>query len=70
VAEKMIQLENEKLAELVAQYLWRSLRWPSSFRTSPPTRSNKAPTSTSGGGAAIGGHLNGDELSHPKFDRC
>jgi hypothetical protein len=65
VAEKMIQLENEKLAELVAQYLWRL------FRCSAHGADQKEGVNKHNlRGVAIGGHVNGDERSNPKFDPC
>jgi aminocarboxymuconate-semialdehyde decarboxylase len=71
VAEKMIQLENEKLAELVAQdpqRFGRSLRWLSSFRTWPLTSSKKPSRSTIRWALPSAARVNSDELSNPKFD--
>lgn len=71
VAQKMIQLQNEKLAELVTRYLDRFVAFASvalQFPEMAAEQLEEAVRKYSLRGAAIGGHVNGDELSNPKFD--
>lgn len=68
---KMIQLQNEKLAELVTRYLDRFVAFASvalQFPEMAAEQLEEAVKKYSLRGAAIGGHVNGDELSNPKFD--
>jgi len=71
VAQKMIQLQNEKLAELCAKYADRFVAFASVALQFPDTAAEQLEEGVRKHnlrGAAIGGHVNGDELSNPKFD--
>jgi aminocarboxymuconate-semialdehyde decarboxylase len=71
VAQKMIQLQNEKLAELCAKYPERFVAFASVALQFPDMAAEQLEEGIKKynlRGAAIGGHVNGDELSSPKFD--
>jgi len=71
VAEKMIRLQNEKLAELCARYPDRFVAFASVALQFPEMAAEQLEEGVRKHklrGAAIGGHVNGDELSNPKFD--
>ena len=71
VAQKMIQLQNEKLAELCARYPDRFVAFASVALQFPDMAAEQLEEGVRKHklrGAAIGGHVNGDELSNPKFD--
>lgn len=71
VAEKMIRLQNEKLAELCAKYPDRFVAYASVALQFPELAAEQLEEGVKKHklrGAAIGGHVNGDELSNPKFD--
>ena len=71
VAGRMIQLQNEKLAELCAKYPDRFVAFASVALQFPEMAAEQLEEGVKKynlRGAAIGGHVNGDELSNPKFD--
>ena len=71
VAGKMIQVQNEKLAELCAKYPDRFVAFASVALQFPDMAAQQLEEGVKKyklRGAAIGGHVNGDELSAPKFD--
>ena len=71
VAEKMIQLQNQKLAELCAAHPDRLVAFASVALQFPQMAADQLEEGVKKyklRGAAIGGHVNGDELSAPKFD--
>ena len=71
VAGKMIQVQNEKLAELCAKYPDRFVAFASVALQFPDMAAEQLEEGVKKyklRGAAIGGHVNGDELSAPKFD--
>lgn len=71
VAQKMIQLQNEKLAEICARYPDRFVAFASVALQFPDMAAEQLEEGVRKHklrGAAIGGHVNGDELSNPKFD--
>src|SRR5579884_2878936 len=71
VASKMMQIQNEKLAELCAKYPDRFVAFASvalQFPDLAAVQLEEGVKKYSLRGAAIGGHVNGDELSAPKFD--
>lgn len=71
VARRMIQLQNEKLAELCAKYPDRFVAFASVALQFPEMAAEQLEDGVKKynlRGAAIGGHVNGDELSNPKFD--
>ena len=71
VATKMIQFQNEKLAELCGKYPDRFVAFASVALQFPELAAQQLEDGVKKynlKGAAIGGHVNGDELSDPKFD--
>jgi len=71
VATKMINLQNEKLAELCAKYPDRFAAFASVALQFPELAAQQLEDGVKKynlKGAAIGGHVNNDELSAPKFD--
>lgn len=71
VAEKMIALQNQKLAELCAAHPDRLVAFASvalQFPELAAAQLEEGVRKYNLRGAAIGGHVNGDELSAPKFD--
>ena len=71
VATKMIDLQNQKLAELCAKYPDRFVAFASVALQFPDLAAQQLEEGMKKynlRGAAIGGHVNGDELSNPKFD--
>jgi len=71
VAEKVIQLQNEKLAEIVAKYPDRFVAYASVALQFPDLAAEQMEVGMKKynlRGAAIGGHVGGDELSNPKYD--
>jgi aminocarboxymuconate-semialdehyde decarboxylase len=71
VAEKVIDLQNKKLAELVAKYPTRFVAYASVALQFPELAAQQMEDGMKKyglRGAAIGGHVGGDELSNPKFD--
>jgi aminocarboxymuconate-semialdehyde decarboxylase len=71
VAEKMIELQNQKLAEIVAKYPTRFVAYASVALQFPELAAQQLEDGMKKyglRGAAIGGHVNGEELSNPKFD--
>ena len=71
VAEKVIQIQNEKLAALCSQYPDRFVAFASVALQFPELAAQQLEEGIRKynlRGAAIGGHVNGDELSSPKFD--
>jgi aminocarboxymuconate-semialdehyde decarboxylase len=71
VAQKMIRLQNEKLAELCAAHPDRLVAFASVALQFPDLAAEQLEEGVKKynlRGAAIGGHVNGDELSAPKFD--
>lgn len=71
VAGKMIQLQNEKLAEICAKYPDRFVAFASVALQFPDMAAEQLEEGVKKynlRGAAIGGHVNGDELSNPRFD--
>lgn len=71
VAQKMIQVQNEKLAELCGKYPDRFVAFASVALQFPDMAADQLEEGVKKHnlrGAAIGGHVNGDELSNPKFD--
>jgi aminocarboxymuconate-semialdehyde decarboxylase len=71
VAEKVIELQNQKLSELVAKYPARFVAYASVALQFPELAAQQMEDGMKKyglRGAAIGGHVGGDELSNPKFD--
>src|SRR5581483_8578588 len=71
VATKMIQIQNEKLAELCGKYPERLVAFASVALQYPDLAAQQLEDGVKKynlRGAAIGGHVNGDELSNAKFD--
>jgi aminocarboxymuconate-semialdehyde decarboxylase len=71
VATKMIQVQNEALAALCAKYPERFVAFASVALQFPELAAEQLEEGVKKyklRGAAIGGHVNGDELSAPKFD--
>jgi aminocarboxymuconate-semialdehyde decarboxylase len=71
VAQKMIRLQNEKLAALCAAHPDRLAAFASVALQFPDLAADQLEEGVKKynlRGAAIGGHVNGDELSAPKFD--
>ena len=71
VARQVIQVQNEKLAELCARYPDRFVAFASVALQFPDMAAEQLEEGVRKynlRGAAIGGHVNGDELSAPKFD--
>ena len=67
----MIQIQNEKLAEICAKYPDRFVAYASVALQFPDLAAQQVEEGVKKynlRGAAIGGHVNGDELSNPKFD--
>ena len=68
---KSIKIQNEKLAELCAKYPDRFVAFASVALQFPELAAQQLEDGVKKynlRGAAIGGHVNGDELSAPKFD--
>ncbi len=71
VAVQVIKVQNEKLAELCAKYPDRFVAYASVALQFPELAAEQLEEGVKKynlRGAAIGGHVNGDELSAPKFD--
>jgi len=71
VATKMIQVQNEALAALCSKYPDRFVAFASVALQFPELAAQQLEDGVKKyklRGAAIGGHVNGDELSNPKFD--
>ncbi len=71
VAEKVIELQNQKLSDLCAKYPKRFVAFSSVALQFPELAAEQMEIGMKKyglRGAAIGGHVNGDELSNPKFD--
>jgi aminocarboxymuconate-semialdehyde decarboxylase len=71
VATKLIQIQNERLAELCAAHPDRFVAFASVALQFPELAAQQLETAVKKlglRGAAIGGHVNGDELSASKFD--
>jgi predicted TIM-barrel fold metal-dependent hydrolase len=71
VATQVIKVQNEKLAELCAKYPDRFVAFASVALQFPDLAAEQLEEGVRKynlRGAAIGGHVNGDELSAPKFD--
>ena len=71
VAEKVIELQNQKLSDLCAKYPKRFVAFASVALQFPELAAQQMEDGMKKyglRGAAIGGHVNGDELSNPKFD--
>jgi aminocarboxymuconate-semialdehyde decarboxylase len=70
LAGHIIQLQNEKLAALCATYTDRFVAFASVALQHPDMAAQQLVDAKKLGlrGAAIGGHVNGDELSSPRFD--
>src|ERR1700682_259782 len=71
IAQKMIKVQNEKLAELCAAHPDRFVAFASVALQFPDLAAEQLEEGVKKynlRGAAIGGHVNGDELSAPKFD--
>jgi aminocarboxymuconate-semialdehyde decarboxylase len=71
VARQVIRVQNEKLAELCAKYPDRFVAFASVAMQFPDMAAEQLEEGVKKynlRGAAIGGHVNGDELSAPKFD--
>jgi len=71
VATKMIQLQNERLADLCTRYPERFAAFASVALQFPDLAAAQLEEGVKKyklRGAAIGGHVNGDELSNAKFD--
>lgn len=71
VAEKMIRIQNEKLGELCTAHPDRFVAFASVALQFPDLAAEQLEEGVKKyklRGAAIGGHVNGDELSSPKFD--
>jgi aminocarboxymuconate-semialdehyde decarboxylase len=70
-AERVIQIQNQKLAEICAQYPDRFVAFASVALQFPEMAAEQLEEGVKKHhlrGAAIGGHVNGDELSAAKFD--
>jgi aminocarboxymuconate-semialdehyde decarboxylase len=71
VAAQVIKIQNEKLAELCGKYPDRFVAFASVALQFPELAAEQLEEGVKKynlRGAAIGGHVNGDELSAPKFD--
>jgi aminocarboxymuconate-semialdehyde decarboxylase len=70
LAAQIIQLQNEKLAELCAMHPDRFVAFASVALQHPDLAAQQLEDGKKLGlrGAAIGGHVNGEELSSPRFD--
>ncbi|HEY3824319.1 MAG TPA: amidohydrolase family protein [Bryobacteraceae bacterium] len=71
VATQVIKVQNEKLAELCAKYPDRFVAFASVALQFPDLAAEQLEEGVKKynlRGAAIGGHVNGDELSAPRFD--
>jgi aminocarboxymuconate-semialdehyde decarboxylase len=71
VASRVIQVQNEKLAELCGKYPDRFVAFASVALQFPDLAAQQFEEGVKKynlRGAAIGGHVNGDELSAPRFD--
>lgn len=71
VVTQVIKVQNEKLAELCAKYPDRFVAFASVALQYPDLAADQLEEGVKKynlRGAAIGGHVNGDELSNPKFD--
>ncbi len=71
LATKVIQVQNEKLAEICAKYPDRFVAYASAAVQFPDLAAQQLEEGVKKynlRGVAIGGHVNGDELSNPKFD--
>jgi len=71
VVTQVIKVQNEKLAELCAKYPDRFVAFASVALQYPDLAADQLEEGVKKynlRGAAIGGHVNGDELSAPKFD--
>jgi aminocarboxymuconate-semialdehyde decarboxylase len=71
VVTRLIQMQNEKLAELCAAHPDRFVAFASVALQFPELAAQQLEDGVKKlglRGAAIGGHVNGDELSNPKFD--
>ncbi|HUI78546.1 MAG TPA: amidohydrolase family protein [Bryobacteraceae bacterium] len=71
LAEKVIQIQNQKLAEICAANPDRFVAFASVALQFPDMAADQLEEGVKKyklRGAAIGGHVNGDELSNPKFD--
>jgi aminocarboxymuconate-semialdehyde decarboxylase len=71
VAVKVIKIQNEKLAEICGKYPDRFVAFASVALQFPDLAAEQLEEGVKKfnlRGAAIGGHVNGDELSAPKFD--
>jgi aminocarboxymuconate-semialdehyde decarboxylase len=71
VATRVIKVQNEKLAELCARYPDRFVAFASVALQFPDLAAEQLEEGVKKynlRGVAIGGHVNGDELSAPKFD--
>jgi aminocarboxymuconate-semialdehyde decarboxylase len=71
LATKVIQVQNEKLAEICAKYPDRFVAFASVALQFPELAAEQLEEGIKKyklRGAAIGGHVNNDELSNPKFD--
>jgi aminocarboxymuconate-semialdehyde decarboxylase len=71
VAAQVIKIQNEKLAELCAKYPDRFVALASVALQFPDLAADQLEEGVKKynlRGAAIGGHVNGDEISAPKFD--
>jgi aminocarboxymuconate-semialdehyde decarboxylase len=71
VATQVIKVQNEKLAELCARYPDRFVAFASVALQFPDLAAEQLEEGVKKynlRGAAIGGHVNGDELSAPRFD--
>ena len=71
LARQVIQIQNEKLAEICAKYPDRFVAYASVALQFPDLAAEQLEEGVKKynlRGAAIGGHVNGDELSAPKFD--
>ncbi len=71
LARQIIQLQNEKLAALCAAYPDRFVAFATVALQHPELAAQQLVDGKRLGlrGAAIGGHVNGEELSSPRFDR-
>jgi aminocarboxymuconate-semialdehyde decarboxylase len=71
LAQKVIQIQNQKLAEICAAHPDRFVAFASVALQFPEMAADQLEEGVKKyklRGAAIGGHVNGDELSNPKFD--
>jgi aminocarboxymuconate-semialdehyde decarboxylase len=71
LATQVVKIQNEKLAELCAKYPDRFVAYASVALQFPDLAAQQLEEGVKKynlRGAAIGGHVNGDELSNPKFD--